>query len=99
MLERHSADLDFHATLRDTAHLHPREVVHALGDAVLRTAGGELRDDATVLRLGWFGGSADRASRHGANRDPDRSHGPDGDRGGDRHGRRHGAGGEDRHGR
>lgn len=39
MLERHAADLDFHTTLRDTAHLHPREVVHALGAAVLRIAG------------------------------------------------------------
>lgn len=73
MLERHAADLDFHTTLRDTAHLHPREVVHALGDAVLRITDGNLRDDATVLCLDWFGGSADRASRHGANQEPSSS--------------------------
>jgi serine phosphatase RsbU (regulator of sigma subunit) len=68
MLERHAAELDFHTTLRDTAHLHPREVVHALGDAVLRITGGQLSDDATVLCLDWFGGSSDRESRHGASR-------------------------------
>jgi serine phosphatase RsbU (regulator of sigma subunit) len=69
MLERHAADLDFYTTLRNTAHLHPREVVHALGDAVLRITDGNLRDDATVLCLDWAGGSADRASRHGANQE------------------------------
>lgn len=66
MLERHAADLDFHTTLRDTAHLHPREVVHALGEAVLRITGGNLRDDATVLCLDWFGGSGGRESQYGA---------------------------------
>jgi serine phosphatase RsbU (regulator of sigma subunit) len=70
MLERHAADLDFLTTLRDTAGLHPREVVHALGDAVLRITEGNLRDDATVLCLDWFGGSGDRTSRHGANQEP-----------------------------
>jgi serine phosphatase RsbU (regulator of sigma subunit) len=65
MLERHAADLDFHTTLRDTAHLHPREVVHALGAAVLRITGGNLRDDATVLCLDWYGGSAGREAHHG----------------------------------
>jgi serine phosphatase RsbU (regulator of sigma subunit) len=66
MLERHAADLDFHTTLLDTAHLHPREVVHALGAAVLRITGGNLRDDATVLCLDWYGGSARRETHHGA---------------------------------
>jgi hypothetical protein len=65
MLERHAADLDFYTTLQDTAQLHPREVVRALGDAVLRITGGNLRDDATVLCLDWHGGSADRGTRHG----------------------------------
>lgn len=69
MLERHAAELDFHATLRDTAHLHPREVVHALGAAVLRITGGALRDDATVLCLDWYGGSASREARHGASQE------------------------------
>jgi serine phosphatase RsbU (regulator of sigma subunit) len=69
MLERHAAELDFHTTLRDTAHLHPREVVHALGAAVLRITGGNLRDDATVLCLDWYGGSAGRKAHHGASQE------------------------------
>lgn len=69
MLERHAAELDVHTTLRDTAHLHPREVVHALGAAVLRVTGGNLRDDATVFCVDWYGGSDDRVARHGASQD------------------------------
>ncbi|MGZ4501975.1 MAG: hypothetical protein ACXVXD_16215 [Nocardioidaceae bacterium] len=33
-----------------------REVVHALGAAVLHATGGNLRDDATMLWLDWYGG-------------------------------------------
>jgi serine phosphatase RsbU (regulator of sigma subunit) len=66
MLERHAAELDVHTTLRDTAHLHAREVVHALGAAVLRITDGDLRDDATVFCLDWYGGSGNRENRHGA---------------------------------
>ncbi|WP_296139322.1 MULTISPECIES: PP2C family protein-serine/threonine phosphatase [unclassified Pseudonocardia] len=69
MLERHAAELDFHTTMRETAHLHPREVVHAHGDAVLRICGGNLRDDATVLCLDWYGGAAGRQALHGASRE------------------------------
>jgi serine phosphatase RsbU (regulator of sigma subunit) len=58
MLERNAADLDIADTIRDTAHLHPREVVHALGAAVLRIAEGNLRDDATVFCLDWHGRAA-----------------------------------------
>ncbi|HZA87960.1 MAG TPA: hypothetical protein VE466_13870 [Acidimicrobiales bacterium] len=52
MLERNAAQLDVAATLSQTSGLHPREVVHALGAAVLRTTGGDLPDDATVVVLG-----------------------------------------------
>ncbi|MFC5061295.1 PP2C family protein-serine/threonine phosphatase [Actinomycetospora atypica] len=69
MLERHAAELDVHRTLRDTAHLHPREVVHALGAAVLRVCGGNLRDDATVFCVDWYGGSSGRVTQHGASRE------------------------------
>jgi hypothetical protein len=55
--------------MRDTAHLHPREVVYALGAAVLRITGGELCDDATVLCLDWYGGSARREAEHGASQE------------------------------
>ena len=44
------------AALAATADLHPREVVHALGAAVLQATGGNLRDDATMVCLDWHGG-------------------------------------------
>ncbi|GAA4543820.1 PP2C family protein-serine/threonine phosphatase [Pseudonocardia xishanensis] len=69
MLERNAADLDFPSALLDSAHLHPREVVHELGAAVLRLTGGNLRDDATVLCLDWYGGSTERETHHGASQE------------------------------
>ena len=67
MLERNAAQLDVAATLRQTRDLHAREVVHALGAAVLRAAGNDLRDDATVVVLDWYGGPLRRReSTHGA---------------------------------
>lgn len=60
MLERNAARLDLFAALMDTADLHPREVVHELSHAVLAAIGGQLRDDAAVLCLDWYGGSARR---------------------------------------
>jgi len=67
MLERNAAHLDVAAALGQTSHQHPREVVHALGAAVLRATGGDLRDDATVVVLDWYGGSRRRReSTHGA---------------------------------
>lgn len=48
--------LDLGALFARTAHLHSREVVRYLGDEVLRAAGGELRDDATVVCIDWHGG-------------------------------------------
>ena len=56
MLERNAASLDVAAALADSADLHPREVVHALGAAVLRATGGDLLDDATMVCLDWYGG-------------------------------------------
>jgi hypothetical protein len=52
MLERNSADLDVHSTLVRAAGLHPREVVHALGEAVLAPPEESSHDDATVVCLG-----------------------------------------------
>jgi serine phosphatase RsbU (regulator of sigma subunit) len=70
MLERNAAQLDVAATLRQTRDLHPREVVHALGAAVLRAAGNDLRDDATVVVLDWYGGPLRRReSTHGASQE------------------------------
>jgi serine phosphatase RsbU (regulator of sigma subunit) len=56
MLERNAAALDVAAALSHSADLHPREVVHELGAAVLRATGGDLRDDATMVCLDWYGG-------------------------------------------
>ncbi|MCU1612969.1 MAG: putative magnesium or manganese-dependent protein phosphatase [Frankiales bacterium] len=70
MLERNAASLDVAAALADTADLHPREVVQALGAAVLHATGGDLRDDATMVCLDWYGGPPrGRNTENGA--DPD----------------------------
>ncbi|MGY1642545.1 PP2C family protein-serine/threonine phosphatase [Geodermatophilus sp. SYSU D00703] len=67
MQERNAASLDVATALADTADLHPREVVHVLGAAVLGATGGDLRDDATLLCLDWYGGPPRaRESEHGA---------------------------------
>jgi serine phosphatase RsbU (regulator of sigma subunit) len=56
MQERNAASFDVASALVDTAGMHPCEVVHELGQAVLRATGGTLRDDATVVCLDWYGG-------------------------------------------
>ncbi|MGK5113095.1 MULTISPECIES: PP2C family protein-serine/threonine phosphatase [unclassified Geodermatophilus] len=67
MQERNAATFDVAAALADSADLHPREVVHALGAAVLHATGGDLRDDATMLCLDWYGGPPRaRDSEYGA---------------------------------
>jgi serine phosphatase RsbU (regulator of sigma subunit) len=69
MLERNAAGLDVAAALAGSAALHPREVVHALGTAVMRATGGRLSDDATVVCLDWYGGPPRaRDSHSGAGR-------------------------------
>jgi len=62
MLERNAASLDVASALADSADLHPREVVHDLGAAVLKATGGDLRDDATMVCLDWYGGPPRRRS-------------------------------------
>jgi serine phosphatase RsbU (regulator of sigma subunit) len=70
MLERNAATLDVAAALAASADLHPREVVHELGAAVLHATEGDLRDDATMVCLDWYGGPPrERTTSHGA--DPD----------------------------
>jgi serine phosphatase RsbU (regulator of sigma subunit) len=75
MQERNAVNLDVARALADTADLHPREVVHALGAAVLKETGGDLRDDATMICLDWYGGPPrGRSTEQGA--DPDRASAP-----------------------
>jgi serine phosphatase RsbU (regulator of sigma subunit) len=75
MLERNAASLDVAAALAHSATLHPREVVHELGSAVLKATHGDLRDDATMVCLDWYGGpQRGRNTEFGA--DPDRASAP-----------------------
>jgi serine phosphatase RsbU (regulator of sigma subunit) len=75
MLERNAAAFDVAAALADSADLHPREVVHELGAAVLRATGGDLKDDATMVCLDWYGGPPrGRTAEQGA--DTDRASAP-----------------------
>ncbi|MGY1754189.1 PP2C family protein-serine/threonine phosphatase [Blastococcus sp. SYSU D01042] len=70
MLERNAATLDVAAALAGSADLHPREVVHELGAAVLRATGDELEDDATMVCLDWYGGpQRERSTAHGADQE------------------------------
>jgi Stage II sporulation protein E (SpoIIE) len=55
VLDRNSNQVDAPAALLGTVGLHPREVVHAISDAVVRATGGGLKDDSTVLCLDWHG--------------------------------------------
>jgi serine phosphatase RsbU (regulator of sigma subunit) len=72
MQERNAVNLDVAAALADSADLHPREVVHELGSAILHATDGDLRDDATMVCLDWYGGPPRRRySEQGA--DPHRA--------------------------
>jgi hypothetical protein len=69
ILERNAADLNAPEILTETRHLHPREAVRALIQAVVNACGGELRDDATVLCVDWHGGpTGERDASSGADR-------------------------------
>jgi serine phosphatase RsbU (regulator of sigma subunit) len=75
MQERNAVNLDVAAALAASADLHPREVVHELGSAILGATDGDLQDDATMVCLDWYGGPPrGRNSEQGA--DPDRVSGP-----------------------
>lgn len=70
MQERNAASLDVATALVATAALHPREVVHALGEAVLHATGGDLRDDASLVCFDWYGGPRrSRVTQQGADVD------------------------------
>jgi len=56
MLDRNAARVDVATLLAGTRGLHPRETVRALTRAVRRACGGQLRDDAAVWCLDWYGG-------------------------------------------
>ncbi|MCW2584298.1 MAG: putative magnesium or manganese-dependent protein phosphatase [Klenkia sp.] len=64
MQEREAAVMDVHGALASSSGLHPRQVVHALGAAVVRATGGHLDDDATVVCLDWYGGDLRARESH-----------------------------------
>ena len=67
MLERNAANVNAAEILTKTRHLHPREAVQALTEAVVKACGGELLDDATVLCLDWHSGpTGERDASSGA---------------------------------
>ena len=68
-LDRNAVQVDLPSILEATADRHPREVVRELADHVLHVTGGNLRDDATVLCLDWYGPEGERNAIGGASRD------------------------------
>jgi serine phosphatase RsbU (regulator of sigma subunit) len=68
-LERNAAAALVPHVLLDTRSLNPREAVQELARAVLEATDGELRDDATILCLDWYGvAPARRNVTNGADR-------------------------------
>jgi len=55
MFERAAADAEIATLIGTLGHLHPRETVQVLTEAVLHVTAGGVRDDATVLVLDWYG--------------------------------------------
>ncbi|MFP8907476.1 PP2C family protein-serine/threonine phosphatase [Streptomyces atacamensis] len=64
MLDRRSRLADLPALLKDTQELHPREATQILTMAVLDANRGELKDDATVMCLDWYGPEPVRRDAH-----------------------------------
>lgn len=58
ILERNAKGIDLHSVIARSADMHPREAVQHLTHTVLKAAGGQLQDDATVLCLDWHLGTA-----------------------------------------
>jgi serine phosphatase RsbU (regulator of sigma subunit) len=68
-LERNAVTVGIADAMEASASLHPREVVRELAQRVLLATGGNLRDDATVVCIDWFGGDGHRTAIGGASRD------------------------------
>jgi len=65
-LERKAAGVDIGHILAGSVDRHPREVVRELADQVMRATGGNLKDDATVVCIDWYGADAVRRGVAGA---------------------------------
>jgi serine phosphatase RsbU (regulator of sigma subunit) len=70
MLERDAGRIDLLGVILDMCDEHPREAVHGLSGAVVAGLGGELRDDAMVMCVDWYGHEqVDRSAPTGASAD------------------------------
>ena len=69
MLERNTTAVDVADMVATGGHMHPREAVQHLTQAIYDATGGELNDDATAMCLDWHGGDdRDRTSSSGSDR-------------------------------
>jgi len=69
MLERNAASIDIRTLMLEGKDMHPREAVQHVVLALLKAAGGELKDDATAMCVDWHGGRpGERDTDSGANR-------------------------------
>ena len=69
MLERNTTAVDVADMVASGAHMHPREAVQHLTQAIYEATGGQLNDDATAMCLDWHGGAdRNRTSNSGSNR-------------------------------
>ena len=68
-LERKAVRLDTAQILVSTVDRHPRQIVRELAERVLQATGGNLRDDATVMCIDWYGSAGERNATGGASRD------------------------------
>lgn len=67
-LERNAVAVDVEKVLTGTRERHPRQIVQELAERVLEATGGNLRDDATVVCIDWYGSGGTRAAVGGASR-------------------------------
>ena len=65
--ERRASDLDIRGIVAGTGGEHPREAVRHLVQEVVRSSGGTLEDDATIMCFDWHGGPPrERVAEEGA---------------------------------
>lgn len=68
-LERAAQRLDIEDILLRTPERHPRQVVQELAHKVREVTGGDLRDDATVVCIDWYGPKGRRDAIGGASQE------------------------------
>ncbi len=64
-LDRNASGVDIEGILVASAERHPRQLVQELANNVLKATGGNLRDDATVVCIDWYGPGGTRDATGG----------------------------------